>query len=96
MTQEDIERMTREAGCFDATPEFLARFAALVAAAENRACAKVCNDLYKKWVDDLIDETDEEVEPTPPDWVDCNLAIRARGQQIDPNQWAFDNGLEST
>ena len=34
MTKEDIERMTREAGCFDATPEFLARFAALVAAAE--------------------------------------------------------------
>ena len=26
----------------------------------------------------------------------CAAAIRARGQEIDPNQWAFDNGLEST
>jgi len=30
MTRDDIERITRQAGCFDATPEFLARFAALV------------------------------------------------------------------
>jgi hypothetical protein len=30
MTQEDIEQWTREAGCFDATPEFLERFATLV------------------------------------------------------------------
>jgi hypothetical protein len=29
MTQEDIEQWTRETGCFDATPEFLERFAAL-------------------------------------------------------------------
>ena len=26
----------------------------------------------------------------------CAAAIRARGQEIDPNKWAFDNGLEST
>ncbi len=32
MTRDDIERITRQAGGFDATPEFLARFAALVAA----------------------------------------------------------------
>ncbi len=30
MTQDDIEQWTREAGCFDATPEFLERFATLV------------------------------------------------------------------
>jgi hypothetical protein len=30
LTQEDIEQWTREAGCFDATPEFLERFATLV------------------------------------------------------------------
>ena len=42
MDREQIIRMTREAGGFDATPEFLERFAALVAAAEREACAKVC------------------------------------------------------
>ncbi len=45
MTREDVENFTRQAGGFDATPEFLERFAALVAAAEREACAKVCDDL---------------------------------------------------
>ncbi len=40
MNKEDIIRMTREAGCFDATPEFLARFAALVAAAAQKDAAR--------------------------------------------------------
>jgi hypothetical protein len=44
MNREDIEQWTREAGGFDATPEFLAKFAALVASAEREACAKVCED----------------------------------------------------
>ena len=35
MNREDIEQWTREAGGFDATPEFLAKFAALVASAER-------------------------------------------------------------
>ncbi len=43
MTRDDIERITRQAGGFDATPEFLARFAALVAAAEREACAEVAD-----------------------------------------------------
>ena len=43
MTREDIENFTRQAGGFDATPEFLERFAALVAAAEREACAWVCD-----------------------------------------------------
>ena len=42
MSRDEIIRMLREAGGFDATPEFLERFAALVAAAEREACAKVC------------------------------------------------------
>jgi hypothetical protein len=37
MNRDDIEHLTREAGCFDATPKFLERFAALVAAAEREA-----------------------------------------------------------
>ena len=43
MTREEIEQWTREAGGFDATPEFLAKFAALVASAEREACAKIAD-----------------------------------------------------
>ena len=52
MTQEDIIRMAREAE-FDSHGHIIAnqlahleRFAALVAAAENEACAKVCDELH--------------------------------------------------
>ena len=52
MTPEDIIRMAHEAGDLfvtqfgvaSATPEWLERFAALVAAAEREACAKVCEE----------------------------------------------------
>ena len=48
MNREQIERWTREAGCFDATPAFLESFAkaayAAGAAAEREACAKVCDE----------------------------------------------------
>lgn len=55
MTRDDIIRMAREADIIDFRDadddphtaqmvEFLARFAALVAAAEREACAKVCDD----------------------------------------------------
>ena len=96
MTKEDIIRMAREADpkanlsepyCLDhKTRAWLEAFAALVAAAEREACAKVC---------DAEEETANEET-----WYQCakELAkqIRARGQEIDPNKWAFDNGLEST
>jgi hypothetical protein len=48
--KEDIIRMTREAGIgqtgpwFNCVDEELERFAALVAAREREACAKVCNE----------------------------------------------------
>ena len=52
MTKEDIIRMARTAGCHDNGEEFrfvefryLERFAALVAAAEREACAKLCDEL---------------------------------------------------
>ena len=51
----------------------------LVRADEREACEKTCADLYKKWVDELINDTDEEDDPSPPDWLDCKLAIEARG-----------------
>ena len=41
MNREDIEQWTREAGGFDATPEFLAKFANLVASAERKECEKI-------------------------------------------------------
>jgi hypothetical protein len=41
MTQDEIIEMTREAGGFDATPEFLERFAKLVAAKEREAIAQM-------------------------------------------------------
>lgn len=45
MTREEITRMAREAGFvgFDGDNGALRRFAALVAAAEREACAKVCD-----------------------------------------------------
>ncbi len=94
MKQEDIIRMAREADpkanlsepyCLDhETGAWLERFAALVAAAEREECAKVCEELGM--ATNGIYESNHE----------CATAIRARGQEIDPNQWAFDNGLEST
>ena len=42
---DDIVRMTGEAGGFDATPMFLKRFAELVAAHEREECAKVCAEI---------------------------------------------------
>ena len=47
MTKKDIEKFTRKAGGFDATPEFLERFTSLVVSAEREACAKVCEKLQK-------------------------------------------------
>jgi len=85
-----IIEMAREAGLeemWELTPRFVERlkaFAALVRADEREACAKVCETL----ADDYYDCTGVANAIT--------AAIRARGQEIDPNKWAFDNGLEST
>ena len=47
MTRDDIIRMTREAGwtSYESQDERFERFAALVAAAEREACAKVCDNI---------------------------------------------------
>lgn len=57
MTKEDITRMAREAGLVRAGDGWtephrwglaeIEAFAALVAAAEREACAKVCEDFYQ-------------------------------------------------
>lgn len=75
MTKDDIIRMAQEAGfAFDGVntriplwisrPEELERFAALVAAAEREACAKVCEEwgAFNKIA------------------AECAEAIRARGE----------------
>jgi hypothetical protein len=78
MDREDIIRMARGAGfaspdgsfiTWDASDEQLERFAALVAAAEREACAKVCEDI----------DTEYEGEDVLATW--CAAAIRARGNK---------------
>ena len=76
MTVDDIVRMAREAADGSETEDvfaipFLERFAAIVAAAEREACAKVC---------------DEEAMEERDDWAmrrieACARVIRARGNQ---------------
>ena len=76
MTRDDIIRMARSAGLVGLEQggilENFQRFAALVAAAEREACAKVCEDL---------DESDTRFRH---DYMrgtlDCAAAIRARGK----------------
>ena len=82
MNREDIIRMAREAGWQYADGDDgynpLWRFAALVAAAEREACAKVC---------------EAEGHRIDAGWASCAFAIRARGQptQADAlNAWAAD------
>jgi hypothetical protein len=74
MTQDEIVKMAREAGInveqgfllrFAGVEDDLERFAALVAAAEREACAKVCDDL-------VLHQYSAS---------GCAAAIRARGQQ---------------
>ncbi len=83
MNREDIIRMAREVGAIHIhgrPNEFaivgndsIKAFAALVAAAEREACAKVCDDKHDTWRWD--DEPDSASGPR-----DCAAAIRARGQ----------------
>lgn len=79
MTQDDIIRIAREAGIeirghydeMGATPQELARFAALVAQHEREACAKVCARVRNEWV--LTVDGRRAA-------ADCANAIRARGE----------------
>ena len=73
MNCDDIIRMARnDYGIYAFTAESLAEFAALVAAAEREACAKVCIEIgaTKANSDDGLDIADL-----------CAAAIRARGEK---------------
>ncbi len=81
MTRDDIIRMAREAGLLPhpenivyQDPMFEGRiktFAALVAAAEREACAKVCDDI----------DVEYEGEDVLATW--CAAAIRARKENAN-------------
>ena len=77
MDREEIIRMAREAGFkvdwqHADVAEIKAKryeyFAALVAAAEREACAKVCEETTASWTQDLYNSG----------CMDCAAAIRAR------------------
>jgi hypothetical protein len=72
MNREDIIKMAREAGLSGLMEggliDYFERFAALVAAAEREACARVCRDLGRGHGVAFAE-------------FDCVEAIRARGQE---------------
>lgn len=80
MSRDDIIRLAREAGIVGNFWPELERFAALVAAAEREACAKVCDDFERaKWesVKDIAQNGGRLAFAGP---MHCATAIRARGQ----------------
>jgi hypothetical protein len=75
MDREELIKLSREAGVHHINLDddyifALERFAALVAAAEREACAKVCDARY------MGDNNREDMEARR-----CAAAIRARGEQ---------------
>ena len=94
MTRDDIIRMAKEAGAFfdgdcsvyDMPEHCFERFAALVAAAEREACAKVCEEKKSKYEEraskpDNARDIDPEVARIAKMTCDFNAAaIRARGE----------------
>jgi len=86
MTQDDIIRMAREAGGYVAElpngdawlldDAVVKRFAALVAAHEREACAKVCDDKVNS------EYATGKVDHNEMGWTQaCAIAIRARGER---------------
>lgn len=88
MNREDIIHMAREAGCTtneaNAWGGFLERFAALVAAAEREACAKVCDDKsqapFPQTIAGLGFSFSQQWDAARNAERSCAAAIRARGK----------------
>ena len=80
MTQDEIVKMAREAGLVRTGDKWveparwgvteLVHFAALVAAAEREACAKVCDEFANKPSNVVLGVA-----------LECAAAIRARGEK---------------
>jgi hypothetical protein len=95
MTKDDIIRMAREADfCVNEDGEIstsnsygiirgeLERFAALVAASEREACAKLCDEAAKDWERyDWDDDADEKYGHKESACEECAETIRARSQK---------------
>ena len=88
MTKDEIIKMAREAGFHNAEAnvheERLERFAALVAAAEREACAKVCDDRAKGWLEVKYARTIDEGcmhSAAKAEAAALAAAIRARGEK---------------
>jgi hypothetical protein len=87
MNREDIIHMVREAGlanphevvhayCELKLTDHLERFAALVAAHEREACARLCDQMFHDWCNQEFEDEDEAYR-NKPDAEDCKKAIRA-------------------
>jgi hypothetical protein len=81
MDKADVIRISMEVGLINESGdsyisiEDMQRFANLVAAAERKACAKVCEEPI-----DLVQITDDCSEYVYKNHLDCAEDIRARGQ----------------
>jgi hypothetical protein len=60
--------------------ETLERFAALVAAHEREACARLCDQMFHDWCNQEFEDEDEAYRNRP-DAEDCKKAIRERGEK---------------
>jgi hypothetical protein len=85
MNRDDIEQWTREAGGFDATPEFLAKFANLVASAER----EVWEHKYAR-LQSLMDI--RETQPNKP----CCLAEREACAEVCKKHADVYAGIEQS
>ena len=89
MTNDDIIRMAREAkaGMLHGGEYSLMgnaaieRFAALVAAAERRACAELCDTIGGEFKEDMAEHTEDKYWERMFGAEECAEAIRARGQE---------------
>lgn len=91
MTREEIIRMAWEAGGHASGFGFgdrwamytqdLERFAALVAAAEREACAKVCDQVEEKCWESWDSQADPQDQGSAIGAAHCAAAIRARGME---------------
>ena len=82
MTRDDIIRMAREAGASFETAESMFRFAALVAAAEREACAKVCEEIEDEYRERESLKYAELRTDAQTGASDCAYRIRARGDCV--------------
>ena len=85
MTRAEVIRMAREAGVYSGANEMvfsasLERFAALVAAAEREACAKVCEDEAAEFRFQKEGCRDARYDWKEDAAMECSLAIRKQGE----------------